>query len=162
MLRVAFIDRDGTLIEEPPNGLVRPEDFRILPGVIEGLKTLQADGFALVMVTNQDFVKWPQGEECFRQTQRMLVGALAAEDIFFDEIFLCPHPESAGCPCRKPKTGMVDDFVARHDIDRSTSMMIGDREVNDGGMAKNLGVRFVQLIPNHFFAIRHNVSKKSL
>lgn len=150
-MRVAFLDRDGTLIFEPADGLVRPSEFRILPGVPEALLELKEAGYALVMVTNQDFTRPEDPQECFETTQRMLLAVLAEEGIAFDAIFLCPHPKDAGCPCRKPKTGMVDAFLRENDIDKSASFVVGDRPENDGGLAANIGVRYVRVGPNGAF-----------
>ena len=132
-MKVAFVDRDGTLIFEPEDGLVRPEDYRILPGVIDGLKKLQDEGFVLAMVTNQNFLLGKYHEECFEKTQEMLIADLAEEGIEFDHIFLCPHAAEENCGCRKPKTGMVEQ-----------SLMFGDRET-DREFAENIGVEFAKL-----------------
>lgn len=152
-MKVAFIDRDGTLVYEPPDGLVRPDAVRILPGVLPALTFLKAHGYVLVMVTNQDFTKSADHEPFFHQTQKILIDQLAKEGILFDEIFLCPHSPTDGCGCRKPKTGMVDDFLQQNAIDLSQSFVLGDREENDGGLAKNLGVRFVKVEKGEFPAV---------
>jgi imidazoleglycerol-phosphate dehydratase/histidinol-phosphatase len=150
-MNVAFLDRDGTLIYEPPEGLVQPKDFRILPGVLETLKKLQDQGYVLVLVTNQNFTKGPQNEECFHVTQKMLQASLSDAGITFHSMFLCPHAQEQNCHCQKPKTGMVDDFLAKHAVDLQRSFVVGDREANDGGLAENIGVRYVKLEPNGTF-----------
>ena len=151
-MKIAFLDRDGTLIYEPPDGLVRPEDFRMLPGVIDGLKKLRKDGFTIVMITNQDFNKM-RAEEYFGKTQDMLIATLEEEGVAFDHIFMCPHAEYENCACRKPRTGMVDEFLKMNVIDRSQSFVCGDRLKNDGGLATNLGVRYVAMASNGQFPL---------
>ncbi len=148
---VAFFDRDGTLVYEPPDGLVRPEGFRVLPGVIEGLKTLKAQGYTLVMITNQSFYGDVSRIKCFEDTQELLFAALKAGGLAFDFVFLCPHSEGEGCNCRKPKTGMVDEFLREHEIDKERSVVVGDRESADGGFGKAIGVRFVKMESNGIF-----------
>ena len=99
-MKVAFLDRDGTLIFEPPvteqvNG---PEQLRILPGVVEGLKKLIAEGFALVMVTNQDGLgsrSYPQKN--FDAVQGALFKRLKKEGVQFYRIFICPHFPKEKC-----------------------------------------------------------------
>lgn len=150
-MHVAFLDRDGTLIAEPQDGLVRPEGFRVLPNVIEGLRFLRAQGFTLVMITNQSFLGSRERQQCFEKTQEMLFAALRAEGLVFDFVFFCPHSEEEHCDCRKPKTGMVDEFLKAHEIDRTRSFVVGDRESADGGLAKAIGVKFVKMKPNGMF-----------
>ncbi len=150
-MKVAFLDRDGTLIYEPSDGLVRPQEFHILPGVIDALKALKDHDYMLVMVTNQSFGKGPEQEPFFHETQRILIETLAADGLRFDAIFLCPHMPEDHCPCRKPKTGMIDQFLTKYQIDLDHSFVIGDREENDGGLARNIGVRYVQMEPNSRF-----------
>ncbi|MDD5026777.1 MAG: HAD-IIIA family hydrolase [Candidatus Peribacteraceae bacterium] len=148
-MKVAFLDRDGTLIYEPLHGLVKPEDFRILPGVLETLKALQEHDYHLVMVTNQDFSRGPRAY--FLDTQELLLKTLKSYSIVFDEIFLCPHSPEDSCECRKPKPGMVDTFLKTHTIDASASFVVGDREEADGGLAKNIGVRYIKKDTNNRF-----------
>lgn len=150
-MHVAFLDRDGTLIHEPPDGLARPESFQILPNVFEGLRALRAQGYALVMITNQRFSVLPEWQACFEETQRMLFAALKNEGLFFDEVFLCPHVDEDHCNCRKPKTGMVDRFLREHSIDKARSLVVGDRPSADGGIAAAIGVRYVAMQKNGAF-----------
>ncbi len=150
-MQVAFLDRDGTLIFEPNDGLVRPKDFHVLSGVIEGLRSLKAEGFTLVMITNQSFYGDASRIKCFEDTQQLLFAALEKEGLAFDFVFLCPHSEGEGCNCRKPKTGMVDQFLREHEIDKEKSLVIGDREIADGGLAKAIGVRYIKMESNGTF-----------
>ncbi|PIR48638.1 hypothetical protein COU80_02930 [Candidatus Peregrinibacteria bacterium CG10_big_fil_rev_8_21_14_0_10_55_24] len=158
-MKVAFLDRDGTLIYEPPDGIIRPENFRILPGVFASLKSLKEHGYKLVMITNQDLTVNDDSEENFKQTQKILLDELAREGIAFDEIFLCPHSEEDHCNCRKPKTGMVDAFFHEHDIDLSVSFVVGDRENADGGFAQNIRVRYIRKGTNDAFPSFEEVRK---
>lgn len=150
-MHVAFLDRDGTLIHEPQDGLARPESFRILPNVIEGLRALRAQGYTLVMITNQRFSVLPEWQSCFEETQRMLFAALKKEGLAFDFVFMCPHVDEDHCNCRKPKTGMVDAFLREHAIDKACSFVVGDRPSADGGIAKAIGVRYVEMPKNGTF-----------
>jgi len=153
-IKVAFLDRDGALIFEPPdtqqvNGV---EQLQILPGVVEGLQGLQGKGFKLVMVTNQDGLGTPSNPaNNFETVQEELFDRLYLKEIEFYRVFVCPHLPSDSCQCRKPKLGMVIDFlVAEEGIDREKSLMIGDRET-DRQFAKNLGVKFYRMETNGRF-----------
>jgi len=152
-LRIAFLDRDGTLLCEPPETrqIDSLEKLRILPGVVEGLKQLQKRGFTLVMVSNQDGVgtsAFPKRK--FEEPQKEFLGELARQGITFADVFICPHLAEENCACRKPKTGLVKSFLRRNDIDLASSLMIGDRET-DEEFAKNLGIRFVRMETNGRF-----------
>lgn len=137
-----FIDRDGTLIEEPQDQQVDSfEKFRLVPGVIGALLRLRDAGFRFVMVTNQDGLGTPTfPEESFGGPQRLLLGILESQGIGFDEVLVCPHREDEGCACRKPGTALVDDYVMRRPILRERSAVIGDR-ATDLQLAERLGVR---------------------
>jgi imidazoleglycerol-phosphate dehydratase/histidinol-phosphatase len=141
-LPVLFVDRDGTLIEEPHDYQVdRLDKVRLLPGVFAALTELQRAGFRLVMVSNQDGLgteRYPR--ERFEQVQGFVLRLFASQGIVFDQVFICPHLENEACPCRKPRTGLVTDYVSQQPIDRQRSAMIGDRDT-DLEFARALGIR---------------------
>ncbi|HTP38280.1 MAG TPA: bifunctional histidinol-phosphatase/imidazoleglycerol-phosphate dehydratase HisB [Steroidobacteraceae bacterium] len=137
-----FIDRDGTLVEEPADNQVdRLEKIRFLPGVFAALQELRAAGFALVMVSNQDGLgtaSFPQAD--FELCQDFILRSFASQGIEFDAICLCPHRPADGCACRKPGTGMLDAYLRDHAIATERSFVIGDRDT-DLAFAANLGIR---------------------
>jgi imidazoleglycerol-phosphate dehydratase/histidinol-phosphatase len=141
LLKVAFIDRDGTLVEEPPDEQVdRVDKIRLMPGVIPALLELQRAGFELVMVTNQDGLGTPTMPEAdFRVAHDYLLDLLFSQGVRFREVFICPHFARDSCECRKPKLGLLTDWLSRHSLDRAVSVMIGDRET-DLEFACNLGI----------------------
>lgn len=140
--RVLFVDRDGTLIEEPPDHQVDAiEKVRFMPKVFEALNTLTRHGFRLVMVTNQDGLgsaRFPQ--EAFDRAHDFVLTALRSQGIQFEAVFVCPHLPSDDCTCRKPKTGLLRDYLRSAEIDLPASAMVGDRDT-DLEFAANLGVR---------------------
>ena len=137
-----FIDRDGTLIEEPPDHQVDAlEKVRFMPGVFAALEALQRRGYRLVMVSNQDGLgteSFPRAK--FEAVHRFVLDTFAAQGITFEAVFICPHRPDDGCACRKPATGLVDEYLRGDTIERSGSAVIGDRET-DLAFAANLGVR---------------------
>jgi imidazoleglycerol-phosphate dehydratase / histidinol-phosphatase len=140
--KVLFVDRDGTLIEEPSDEQVDSLDkIRWMPDVFDSLQKLVAAGYRLVMVTNQDGLgtaSFPQ--ERFDIAQNFVLDTLASQGLRFDAICVCPHRPAEGCNCRKPKPGLVQDYLDRTSIDIGGSAMIGDR-MTDMEFAQNLGVR---------------------
>lgn len=146
-MKVLFVDRDGTLVEEPSDEQVDSlEKIRFLPGVFAALHDLQTAGFRLVMVTNQDGLgtdSFPA--EHFDRPQRFILDAFASQGITFDAIFICPHHPSAGCACRKPSTRLVDQWVRDNAVDLQQSAMIGDRQT-DLDFASNLGVKGLKVL----------------
>lgn len=145
--RIIFVDRDGTLVEEPPDEQVDSlEKIRLLPGVIPALLDLKRAGFLFVMVTNQDGLGTPSlPTEKFDIAQRFIVMLFASQGIEFDAVFVCPHFKRENCACRKPCTGLVDDYLRTHPLDKSRSYMIGDRDT-DLEFAANLGIEGLRVL----------------
>src|SRR5262245_56360225 len=140
--KVLFVDRDGTLVEEPPDEQVdRLEKIRLLPGVIPALIDIQRAGFRLVMVTNQDGLgttRFPTSD--FELAQGFILQLLASQGVEFDAVFVCPHFRRDECECRKPKIGLLRDWLNANPLDRAVSAMVGDRDT-DLEFARNLGIR---------------------
>jgi len=140
--KVLFVDRDGTLIEEPADEQVDSlSKVSFLPDVFASLQKLIAAGYRLVMVTNQDGLgtaSFPR--EQFETPQRFVLETLASQGITFDELFICPHKPADNCECRKPKPGHLGDFLQRVSVDLAASAVIGDRQ-SDLDLARNIGVR---------------------
>lgn len=151
--KYAFIDRDGTLIFEPQDTFVvnGVDQLKVLEGVIPSLKEIIDEGFRLVMVTNQDGLGTSENpKDNFDLIQNTLIKTFDDNGIIFDEIFVCPHYLSENCNCRKPKTGLLDEFLKTTEVDFQNSIMIGDRDT-DRQFAENLGVKFLSMKPNGIF-----------
>ncbi len=145
-LRVLFLDRDGTLNEEPPDEQVDSlEKIKLLPGVIPALLDLKRAGFTFVMVTNQDGLGTESlPREKFEHAHQFILALFASQGVTFDEVFVCPHFKREECACRKPKTGMVDKFVQANPIDKAHSFMVGDRDT-DLEFAAGLGIEGIRV-----------------
>ncbi len=142
MDNVLFVDRDGCIVEEPwDEQLDRLDKFRLLPGVIPALLRFVGAGYKLVMVTNQDGLgtaSFPKPD--FDLCHDFLLALLRSQGITFSEVLICPHKPEDTCGCRKPRTGLLVNYLASNDWNRSQSAMIGDRD-SDMELAKNIGVR---------------------
>ncbi len=140
--KILFIDRDGTLITEPFDQQIdRLDKFALEPDAIPALLRLRDAGWTFVLVTNQDGLGTPSfREEEFRPLQKLLLDILASQGVAFEAVRVCPHTAADRCDCRKPKTGLLTDYVKATDWSREASAVIGDRET-DLQLAANLGVR---------------------
>jgi imidazoleglycerol-phosphate dehydratase/histidinol-phosphatase len=140
--RIVFVDRDGTLIEEPADEQVdKLEKVRFMPGIFAALAELQRHGFGLVIVTNQDGLGTPSyPRAAYELVQQFMLDAFSSQGVHFEAMFVCPHRAADGCACRKPATSLIDAYLAGHPIDCAASAMIGDRET-DLQFARNIGVR---------------------
>lgn len=140
--KIAFLDRDGTLIEEPPDEQVdQIEKIRLVPGVIPSLLRLRDAGYAFVMVTNQDGLgtdSFPTPD--FERPQGFLLALLASQGIRFDAIHVDPTWPADNAPTRKPGIGMVREYLSGGTLDFDKSVVIGDRE-SDVQLGANMGLR---------------------
>jgi len=143
---VAFIDRDGTLIEEPDDFQVDAVDkIRLVPDVVSALLDIQRIGYELVLVSNQDGLgtdSFPR--ENFQTTHDFFLSLFASQGIEFSKEFICPHFEQDQCNCRKPKTGLLTEYLMKNTIDVDRSCVIGDRDT-DLQLADNLGIKGFKL-----------------
>ncbi len=134
-LPAVFLDRDGTLTEDVgyPHRL---EDLRLLPEVIPALQTLQALGFALIVVTNQSGIARGYFDEDQMRAFHTLLGERLEEGgVRIEAIYHCPfHPEASvaeyrcDSPLRKPKPGMLLLAAEEHGLDLAASYAIGDKK----------------------------------
>jgi imidazoleglycerol-phosphate dehydratase/histidinol-phosphatase len=146
LTKVLFVDRDGTLIEEPPDEQVDSiAKIRFLPDVFAALREARKLGFKLAIVTNQDGLgseSFPQAS--FDEPHQFMMDVFSSQGIEFDAVFVCPHRKTDGCDCRKPKIKLVEAYVREKNVDLEASAMIGDRDT-DLEFGKNLGVRPIRV-----------------
>lgn len=141
--RLLFIDRDGTLIEEPADEQIDSfEKLRFVKGVLKNLSFISDKlDFRLVMVTNQDGLgtdSFP--EDTFWPVHKFMLQTLEDEGIVFDEQFIDRHFPEDNSPMRKPGTGMLTKYIDNPEYDLANSYVIGDRDT-DRQLADNLGCR---------------------
>ena len=144
-----LLDRDGTLIEEK-NYLHDPDDVKILPGVIEGLKKLSGEGYKFIVLTNQSGI----GRGYFDDQDMFLVNAkisslLLNEGVEILRFYHCPHAPEEECECRKPKPGMVYNACSELGffID-NIYCVIGDKK-SDIELAENIGVKSILVLTGY-------------
>jgi imidazoleglycerol-phosphate dehydratase/histidinol-phosphatase len=145
--KVLFIDRDGTLIIEPPEDLQLDslEKLEFYPGVFQYLSRIAMElEYELVMVTNQDGLGTDSFPEAsFWPAHDKLMKAFLNEGIRFGEVLIDRSFAHENLPTRKPGTALLTHFL-KGDYDLENSFVIGDRET-DIQLAKNLGCKSIYL-----------------
>jgi imidazoleglycerol-phosphate dehydratase/histidinol-phosphatase len=144
--KLLFVDRDGTLIVEPPDQQIdRFEKLALVEGAIPALRRCVEAGYELVMVSNQDGLgtsSFPR--ETFDGPQRLLLQILKSQGVEFREVLIDESHEHENRDTRKPGVGLVRHHLADDAWNRAASAVIGDRET-DLQFAANLGVRGFRL-----------------
>jgi imidazoleglycerol-phosphate dehydratase / histidinol-phosphatase len=144
--KILFVDRDGTLIVEPPDQQIDAyEKLAFVDGVIAALQRCIAAGYELVMITNQDGLgtdSFPQSH--FDGPHELMLRIFASQGIRFREILIDSSFGHEGRDTRKPGVGLVRHFLADDGWSRARSAMVGDRATDDQ-FAANLGIRSFRL-----------------
>lgn len=146
--KVLFIDRDGTIVIEPPVDyqLDAFEKLEFYPKAIRNLYFIrQKLDFEFAMVTNQDGLGTPSfPEDTFWPVHNLVLNTLRNEGVTFDEIFIDRSFPEDNAPTRKPRTGMLTRYLNNEDYDLAGSFVIGDR-ATDVELANNLGCKAILL-----------------
>lgn len=145
--RLLFIDRDGTLVKEPPVDyqLDNPEKLEFYPKVMRNLYFIRKNlDFDYVMVSNQDGLgtaSFP--EHTFHPSHNLILRTLEGEGIVFDAVLIDPSLPEENSPNRKPRTGMLQKYLTE-EYDLTNSFVIGDR-LTDMELAANLNAKGIWL-----------------
>lgn len=148
MKKVLFIDRDGTLIEEPPVDyqVDSLEKLAFVPKAITAMNRIASLDYELVMATNQDGLgtdSFP--EETFWPAHNLMLKTLEGEGVRFDDILIDRSMPADNAPTRKPRTGMFGKYL-NGEYDMANSFVIGDRPT-DIELARNLRAKGILLQP---------------
>lgn len=142
--RIAFLDRDGTLIRDVPF-LADPKLVELLPGVVEGLLSLQRAGFRLVIVTNQQGIGLGYlSRQDFIAVNQELLRQLGAHGIRISRIYYCPHSIADECVCRKPSPYLFERGMKEYHARPEDCYVIGDSDADIEG-AKRAGCQAIRL-----------------
>lgn len=141
--RILFIDRDGTLIEEPEDEQIDSfGKLKFTRGVLRNLSFIRSRlDFEFVMVSNQDGLGTPSfPEDTFWPVHNFIMQTLEGEGITFDDTLIDRHFPEDNAPTRKPGTAMVEKYMLDPAYDMASSYVIGDRET-DRQFAANIGCK---------------------
>ena len=143
---ILFVDRDGTLIEEPEDFQIdRLDKLRFVSGVIPAMLRLRDAGYQFVIISNQDGLgseAYPQAS--FDGPQALMMQVFESQGIEFREVLVDCSVPADNAPTRKPALGLVQHYLKDRGIDWARSAMVGDRDT-DIRFADNLGIRGFQL-----------------
>lgn len=152
MHKAIFLDRDG-VINEDADYTHKIADLKFIPHSIEGLKLMQEAGYKLIIITNQaGIAKGKYGEEDYFSFRDEMHKRLGENGIEITAEYFCPHhldgtieKYTIDCPCRKPKSGMLEQAAKDFDLDLKECWMIGDMP-SDIQAGKNAGCRAIQVM----------------
>lgn len=165
MKKVLFIDRDGTLVIEPPVDyqLDSFEKLEFYPKVFRNLAFIREKlDFGFVMVTNQDGLgteSFP--ENTFWPVHNLILKSFANEGVTFDDICIDRSFPEDNAPTRKPRTGMLTKYINNPEYDIKGSYVIGDR-ATDVELAKNLGCKAILLQDSKEILLQGEAKEKNL
>lgn len=129
-MKAIFLDRDGTLIVDPPDERVDSiAELELLPDTLPALKKLSKLDYAIFIISNQAGIG--EGRITLAQFQDIedaFIAMLAPSGITVRKTYVCPHTPQENCVCRKPKPFMILQAAKEFNIDLANSYMIGDRE----------------------------------
>lgn len=126
-MKLIILDRDGVINHDSPAYIKSPEEWKPIPGSLEAIALLSQAGYRVLVATNQSGV----GRGLFEMATLNAIHdkmhrALGLAGGRIDGIFYCPHAHDAGCSCRKPKTGLLEEIAHRFGVSLEGVPFIGD------------------------------------
>jgi D-glycero-D-manno-heptose 1,7-bisphosphate phosphatase len=126
-MKLVILDRDGVINVDSDQFIKSPEEWKPIPGSLEGIARLNHAGYRVVVASNQSGI----GRGLFDMAalnaiNEKMYKALAQAGGRIDALFYCPHPAEANCTCRKPKPGMFEDIARRFNVSLAGMPSVGD------------------------------------
>ena len=144
--KTILLDRDGVINREVPTSVCRVDQFNILPGCIEAIRSLKEAGYIILVLTNQACIgRGDLSWDTLEVIHNKLRGEVAASGGAIDEIFVCPHVTADKCSCRKPEPGLILQAQRRWRFVCQETMFVGD-DVRDMEAALAAGCRPVLVL----------------
>ena len=143
-MKVVLLDRDGTVIVDPPDERVDREDkIQLFPDSISALQKLADNGFSVILITNQAGISEGRiNEDDFNRINNKVIEQLATSGVKILKTYMCPHGPNDGCECRKPKPTMILQAAKEFDLDLSNIFIAGDHR-SDVLAGKNAGTKTI-------------------
>lgn len=129
-MKAVFLDRDGTLIVDPPDLRVDSvAKIHLFPDTLKALELLASLDFGVIEITNQAGIAEGRLDKAeFEEINAKVLEMLESSGVKILKTYMCPHAPEDNCVCRKPKPKLLLDAAKDFDIDLSNSYTIGDRE----------------------------------
>jgi len=125
--KIVLLDRDGTVLVEPPTLDVKLSDFALFPDTLAALTRLAQAGYKAVFVSNQlGIAERDLTWEEYEATNQKMLEAIKPAGLEVLKIYTCPHSDSDNCVCRKPKPGMLQWAIEEFQLDPNGTYFIGD------------------------------------
>jgi len=126
-MKLVILDRDGVINHDSAAYIKSPEEWKPIPGSLEAIALLSQAGYRVLVATNQSGI----GRGLFEMATLNAIHdkmhrALGLAGGRIDGIFYCPHAQDAGCNCRKPKPGLLEEIAHRFGVDLNGVPFIGD------------------------------------
>lgn len=126
-MKIIVLDRDGVINQDSASYIKTPDEWKPIPGSLEAIALLNQAGYRVLVATNQSGVgrglfEMATLNEIHNKMHRVL-GLVGGR---VDGIFYCPHTQDAGCSCRKPKPGLLEEIGRRFGVSLEGVPVIGD------------------------------------
>lgn len=144
-MKIIILDRDGTINQD--FGFVhKVEDLVFLDNTLIGLKKMQTLDYKLILATNQSGIsRGYYTRDQYEEFNKNLIKKLEENEIKIITSFYCPHQPNDNCCCRKPKTGMLDQFINENNVNLQESYVIGDKS-SDIMLGHNLRTKSILVL----------------
>jgi len=155
-----FLDRDGVINRDSSDYIKRWEEFEFLPGSLTAIRNLTTAGYRIIIITNQSIIGRKRVKpEILQDIFDRMCTAIEAHGGRVHDIFFCPHTPDDGCDCRKPASGLIEQAARTHQIDVSTTIMVGD-SAKDILCARKAGCKTAVLVKTGNFNAAQALLKK--
>jgi histidinol-phosphate phosphatase family protein len=146
--KVAFLDRDGTIIEDK-DFIKSPDEIEFVPGSLEAIKMLRSLRYRIVVISNQSGIgKKILTEKMVNDVNQSFLRQLEEQSAPVDALYFCPHHPDDDCGCRKPKTGMIEQAVKELRLDLEDAVVVGDK-LADVKLGKKIGATTVLVLTGY-------------
>lgn len=148
--KAIFLDRDGVINHDPGDYTKNINEFQILPGNLEKMRSWFDSGYLLILITNQGGIaKGLYPKEDVLAIHRYLQGACNLAGFFIHAFYFCPHHQdySGRCLCRKPGSLLIEKGMHRFNLQPENCVMIGDMD-RDVQAATGAGIRGIKIESN--------------
>jgi len=126
---LVLLDRDGVINHDSPDYILSPEAWQPIPGSLEAIARLTEAGIAVAVCSNQSAIgRGKMTEQTLARIHEKLHRCVTEKGGAISAIHYCPHAPQAGCHCRKPLPGLIEEALKTANVPAAASLMIGDSQ----------------------------------